>query len=89
MTPENYDAGMAILQTYETVRLHSDGKYRVTNVLCEVVSFEDQQKLVSLGWTGLDDWIGYESNLAMEHHESCRICQECGPEECPRLRRPL
>lgn len=46
----------------KTLIFEVNGDYLVSNILCEELSYEDQTKLVELGWGGADDWIGLELN---------------------------
>jgi hypothetical protein len=67
MDQSNIVAGMNILRKYRAFgstkhELQKAGPYQISNVLCENVSFEDQQKLVALGWEGVDDWMGFRAS---------------------------
>jgi hypothetical protein len=87
MTPENLDAGLEILGKYrQDVVIRKEEQYLVSNVLCEVVSVEDQRALGVLGWEGVDDRVGCKlgrPGKLMKHRLECAVCDLVGAGECP------
>lgn len=65
----NIKAGLEVLEKYGYFRNAFREKHVYTDILCEEVSLSDMNKLLEFGWTGIDDYIGYELNYSEEFEE--------------------